>query len=428
MIQVPSGALAAHSPDGVNLLWSGAALSPDRFASSSARGGAGPTLPVASVRSGPTGSRDSAETVSGASARAKRARFDWPELDALRFFAFALVFCDHLPIDQPWFRPLREIGGFGVALFFCLSGYLIVTLLLLEREHTGTINLRLFAMRRALRVLPLYALVLAIGGAMGLVWPEVRINSGYLAALLLFYANMFCEHDLWMGVGCLAPLWSISVEAQFYVAIAFASRLRRRAMALLCVLVTAAAYVLLLHFGRARYSPVLQVWPNTLVQFQFLAAGTVIAAVLLNRKLRVALWLRTALGGAGVVLLYIAAMTGRIHSMLAVPTRNLLFGYVCELTGVAAIFLAVLHAGVRFPRWLTYLGRISYGLYGFHSLLLWLVFSKPGGLSVAAGRHPMAAAAGVLCATTVLAAASYELFERPILRRKQRFEVEKTRI
>jgi peptidoglycan/LPS O-acetylase OafA/YrhL len=233
-----------------------------------------------------------------------------------------------------------------------------------------------------------------------------------------------------MGVGCLAPLWSISVEAQFYVAIAFAAKLSRRSLAIGCVLVIAAAYILLLHFGRAHLNPVFQIWPNTLVQFQFFAAGAAIALVLIHRTLSLGLLWRATIGLTGLALFYVAAIRCHIHSATPIPAPSLLLGYLCELTGVTVIFLAVLHLPLAIPRWLSYLGKISYGLYGFHSLLLWFTFSSTGALSPAAtaNRHPVIASLIILAAIILLATVSYEFFEKPILRRKQRFEVEKTRI
>ena len=57
----------------------------------------------------------------------------------------------------------RENGGFGVQLFFILSGYLITTLLLREEARYGRISLRAFWIRRILRIWPLYYLIVAIG-------------------------------------------------------------------------------------------------------------------------------------------------------------------------------------------------------------------------------------------------------------------------
>src|ERR1700754_4664026 len=106
---------------------------------------------------------------------ADRRRFYCPELDGLRFYAFLGVFlCHVLPLDNTFYQnhhvpfpafwaALVRAGGAGVDLFFVLSSFLITTLLLKEREDTGTIRLRWFYFRRILRIWPLYFAVIALG-------------------------------------------------------------------------------------------------------------------------------------------------------------------------------------------------------------------------------------------------------------------------
>jgi peptidoglycan/LPS O-acetylase OafA/YrhL len=90
-------------------------------------------------------------------------RFYRPELDALRFFAFLIVFLFHgmnTFLDHP-FRNVEVfhwpwIGQWGVPLFFFLSAFLITELLLRERESFGKVHLGAFYTRRILRIWPLY--------------------------------------------------------------------------------------------------------------------------------------------------------------------------------------------------------------------------------------------------------------------------------
>src|SRR5262245_35074652 len=81
-----------------------------------------------------------------------------PALDGLRGVAILVVMALHI-------NPRQYSGGFiGVDLFFVLSGFLITVLLCQEWERTGSISLRHFYLRRALRLLPaLAALLLAYG-------------------------------------------------------------------------------------------------------------------------------------------------------------------------------------------------------------------------------------------------------------------------
>src|SRR6476469_156059 len=79
----------------------------------------------------------------------------FPALDGLRAIAVALVMVGQAGRWIP-------IGSLGVAIFFVLSGFLITGLLLQEAEGTGTIRLRRFYARRALRIMPAAFVFLAV--------------------------------------------------------------------------------------------------------------------------------------------------------------------------------------------------------------------------------------------------------------------------
>ena len=105
-------------------------------------------------------------------------RIYFPELDGLRFIAFMMVYLFHGGVPQGIMArligsraalALRENGGFGVQLFFILSGYLIATLLLREEARYGRIALRAFWIRRILRIWPLYYLIVV-----DRLWPDPR--------------------------------------------------------------------------------------------------------------------------------------------------------------------------------------------------------------------------------------------------------------
>src|SRR5262245_800948 len=99
-------------------------------------------------------------------------RVYFPELDGLRFVAFMMVYLFHGGVPSAVLAQaigsraagvFRENGGYGVQLFFILSGYLITALLLREEARYGRIALRAFWVRRILRIWPLYYLVILIG-------------------------------------------------------------------------------------------------------------------------------------------------------------------------------------------------------------------------------------------------------------------------
>src|SRR5919202_1515794 len=107
-------------------------------------------------------------------------RFYRPELDAFRFFAFLCVFgfhwMDYVPVDaarQPIAYVVLTAGAFGLPVFFLLSAFLIIELLLRERAETQQIHIGSFYLRRILRIWPLYFLALYGLAALARVMPDV---------------------------------------------------------------------------------------------------------------------------------------------------------------------------------------------------------------------------------------------------------------
>src|SRR5258707_11587748 len=171
-------------------------------------------------------------------------RFYRPELDALRFFAFLWVFAfhrmDYAPIDpvtQPLAYSIYTAGAFGVPLFFLLSSFLIVELLLRERAQTGTIHIKAFYIRRMLRIWPLYLAAFFGLAALGHYMPDVGPKTYHSwLAFLLFAGNWYILRYGWIA-GPIDPLWSIAVEEQFYIAIPLLARFGgRRILALVSLI------------------------------------------------------------------------------------------------------------------------------------------------------------------------------------------------
>jgi peptidoglycan/LPS O-acetylase OafA/YrhL len=111
------------------------------------------------------------------------------------------------------------------------------------------------------------------------------------------------------------------------------------------------------------------------------------------------------------------------------PIPKLVFGYLSILLGTLSIFVAVLDIECKIPKLFLYLGKISYGLYLFHELFLWLVFSNLQNwprMRVLAD-HKWFAIPLAFAATVATASLSYTFFEKPILAFKGRFEAIRTR-
>jgi peptidoglycan/LPS O-acetylase OafA/YrhL len=140
-------------------------------------------------------------------------------LDGLRAFSVLWVCAYHLLLfpelftDQPTYREIAELvpgivhrGYFGVDIFFVMSGFLIASQLYAELDARGRIDLKRFYLRRALRLLPVYYLLLfAMSAIPGGSCPNVWAN--------LLYVNNFMPY----GSMCMPWTWSLAVEEQFYI-------------------------------------------------------------------------------------------------------------------------------------------------------------------------------------------------------------------
>ncbi len=191
-----------------------------------------------------------------------------PELDVLRFGAFLLVFLSHA------FGRIHLIsygGGYGVDVFFALSSYLITTLLLAEKERTGTIRAKDFYIRRGLRIWPLYFVFLLLIVPLSHFALHDHLNRKYLALFAIGLGNWACV--FWgFPSSIAAPLWSVSVEEQFYGVWPFvAKRFFRHIPALACalLLVANASRVWLVTHGASHTA----VWCNTLARLDPIAGG-----------------------------------------------------------------------------------------------------------------------------------------------------------
>ena len=172
-----------------------------------------------------------------------------PALDGLRAVAVFVVISYHAGL-------MKGIpGDLGVTLFFVLSGFLITWLLLREFAATGSISIRSFYARRALRIFPAYYVFilfsLAVDTALGHRWSRGLIAVAF--TYLVNYYNAFNGHP----ITSIAHAWSLAVEEQFYLLwpLACLSLLRRsrasaaRAVALVIVATVAwrSVLYLLLH-------------------------------------------------------------------------------------------------------------------------------------------------------------------------------------
>jgi peptidoglycan/LPS O-acetylase OafA/YrhL len=321
--------------------------------------------------------------------------------------------------DHTGYRPLHH-GGFGVDVFFVLSGFLITTLLLEEHEATGRIRLGLFWTRRAARLLPALVatcpvVAVAFLAARPLHWQRTLV--GIIPSLL--YVSSWVRALGVSDVGWMGHTWSLSVEEWFYAAwpllVVLILRFPRWRLRLITgAAVVAVAYRLVSEELFSRdwlYNAPDQRACQLLV-------GCALGAFLLahGRRLAARPRLLNAAGWAGTAFLALLFLN------LIGQDQVYVWSFFTAETTLLAIASAALIAAVLLmsrsllARILAYgpfvwLGRRSYGIYLWHFPLMGLATPVHG----YTGAALLASRAAACSATVGVATVSYRWLERPII-------------
>jgi peptidoglycan/LPS O-acetylase OafA/YrhL len=300
------------------------------------------------------------------------ASFEIPSLNGIRALSFGLVFLSHVGLE--WIVP----GGFGVTVFFVLSGYLITTLLRVEQERTGTVSLRRFYSRRALRILPPLYVVLAIGVALAvaagdaLSWWKTAAQALHVGNFAIIAAG---SDGMARGTGV---IWSLAIEEHFYLLfpVLYLALLRlvpdrnRQAALLLLLCLAILAWRCVLVF--ALEAPADRTYYGTDTRADAILYGCLLAVwsnpALDASRFDERSWKRVLLPGALLLLL----------GTFVVRSPEFRESLRYSIQGIA--LLPLLSAAVRFPGWgpfgvlqsrvLHHVALLSYTLYLVHYVVI----------------------------------------------------------
>lgn len=351
--------------------------------------------------------------------------------NTLRFFAAFLVLLSHAYLSVRKLSPLSvfdfpvfEKGAEAVEFFFTLSGFLITYLLLEELRSRNGINIQKFYLRRVLRIWPLYFIIVSFGFVLfGLIFPIVyhepyfnfpSVTSGFLLYALFVpnFASAFYK------VGLLYPLWSIGVEEQFYLFWAPLLKFFEKKLLFVMVSVTIVSSMVS-WLGDVGFHQMTDAQSTFINSFKFhcMGVGGVFAYLVhgkrINRRIIDNQIFQYAVVGFALAVVFLDLSTG--------------FGTIDELLkSVIFSLLLVVVSGDRAKinietRWLSYLGKISYGIYMYHMLLDYCLRMGVPKIFVNYPKYffPIYVMA-LLFLTVIVAGLSYRFIESPIIQIKMR--------
>ena len=359
----------------------------------------------------------------------------FPNLNGVRFIAAFWVIVHHIEQFKEKFgftnhlfstRFIRMIGPLGVFLFFVLSGFLITSLLLVEKEKTKTINIVNFYMRRILRIWPLYYLTVFLGlfilpqiSFLNIPNETIFIRENFTEKIILY---IFILPNVVTGVfkhiPYLSQNWSIGVEEQFYYFWPWVIR-QTKATRLLMVMVI---FLFLFYFLRSLtvlYMPE-NGWWKYLNEF--------------IKSLRITCMI---LGAIGAYFTYfhrdsqfIKILFHKITQWILYISLITLLSFGVYLRGInqefyALIFTLILMNLAKNPNSILslenpvfdYLGKISYGLYMYHTIAV--VIGVKIAMNFQQSNWVSYSITYILTVST--SALSYQYFEKPFLKIKNRF-------
>jgi peptidoglycan/LPS O-acetylase OafA/YrhL len=312
-----------------------------------------------------------------------------------------------------------RLGILGVDLFFILSGFLITTLLLRERENTGEINLKLFWVRRALRIFPIYYgfifAQLVIFKVVSV--DQTLIDEFYknLPAFLTFTNNWFVHLSPDTKV-VFYHAWSLAAEEQFYLfwplLLVFASSTKR--------LISIPAILILIDilFTYLTKNQVLNLTQNgtaIITSLQPAICLGVIAAIIMHHQKSFNVLSRLLNPKVTPILSAVIAVILIIYKF-----PNFIIHVILTLFLLSVIFNRdKITSSILNFRPVIYIGQISYGMYIFHmaafNAISMMVFP-----SLSSSSYQVVVTSFLF--TILVATASFYLYEKPFMSLKTKFQ------
>lgn len=346
-------------------------------------------------------------------------------LNGLRAIAALIVVVSHVELIKlenkvpNIFSVMSNWGNLGVNLFFVLSGFLITTLLIREKEKSNKINLKNFYVRRILRIWPLYFLILISS------YLIFDFSPSTMTVLLCSTIFPNLAHAFSLGWAVSPQIWSIGVEEQFYIFWPTLLKLKEKRIIYFCLFLIF-FYPIIPHiiaFLSIRLGFQGEFTDSTIVFFQItsfnaMATGAIFAVIWKNQY---------------KIFLKMISFSNKLNFILVIFPFILLFLNV-DFSHFQSSLFSILFAiqivliiqgnlkSIFESKILKFLGEISYGIYMYHWIVLVLVinFLKPTFTDYQILMNILLYV-GTIGITILVALLSFRFLEGPILKWKNKF-------
>ncbi len=340
------------------------------------------------------------------------------------------------------------VGDLGVNFFFVLSGFLITYLLLKEKEQNTQINIRFFYLRRILRIWPLYFFVLFICFVIIPIitpflpehFPVYASNFWLNKGLYLFFLGNFDYLIHGISNNVVGVLWSVSVEEQFYLfwpLLLIIFPRKHLVKVFIALILFSTLYRL---FGTSGLTLNLMLKYHTFSCISDLSVGALSAKLCTNEKIMESFvnikkhWIDLFYAGGLLLIIFrfdiynlepVNALTPKNYSHILKSIMPVVYSFFFAFILIEQVFAKNSIFKIGQIPYISKLGKISYGLYCYHMVAMFIVvsvFIKLGYKAI----HPSATllfieAIIAFIVTIIISSISYKYFESQFLRLKERY-------
>lgn len=368
-------------------------------------------------------------------------KIHFANLNTLRFIAAFVVIIAHTEqikfakgLSNIYDIPFIEImGSLSVDLFFVLSGFLITSLLFIEKETPTGISIKKFIIRRLLRIWPLYFIIMLLGFFIMPLFPALKIGAPFVDVNVSFISNivlyaLFLPHIQSIVIGPIlyaVQAWSIGIEEQFYIVWPFVVKRFTQKQMVNCIVIFILVYLLFcmaLSFAAHNKMMIDKFSENNLIntliifrqrlKFDCLLIGALFAII--NTKIK---------DDSFILNKYFQGFVYLLEFVLLVSGSDF-HGFFWEIHAVlyAFIILNLVRTktsliNIDYPIF-DYLGKISYGIYMYHVLIINLVLTALYKSELMVFAYPI-----IFFLVILISALSYRFIEGYFLKMKKDFSV-----